>query len=89
MGIDCYKVEMVGDNTVKYNDHYVINVYELCNKCKEWAWENKFIVASFKNKFGWYASVDTYDDNPREAFKGDTEEEMVFAVCEWVLDELR
>ncbi len=42
LGVEVHSVEVVG-NMIKYNEHFVINIYEFSYLCKIWALDNCFV----------------------------------------------
>lgn len=72
---------------------YDINICELANKCKEWAFKcNDFILQSAfvpKGKFtSCYCIVTKNFSYPtlKENFHADTEVEAIFKSCQYILD---
>ncbi len=71
-----------------------INIHELAHKCKEWAYEQDYIVCSEKLRIGgWGACVFAPDNNTcyptiSAPFNADTEPEAIFNACEWVLENM-
>ena len=74
------------DTKNMYND---INIYELANKCKEWAYEIDFYIYSIFTFAGEGACYVTKDDEILKrlaTFAGDSEPEAIFKACQWILD---
>ncbi len=97
LSIDCNSNKIVG-NTVIYNEHYRINVYELMHFCKTWSstkYKNIFSRCEYKtpNTLGAIAYIidsfyiDRYHGSRIiESYKADTEPEAVFKACQWIYD---
>ena len=65
---------------------YVINIYELAHKCKEWAYEKGYQLASYPSGKDWYVCRDPY----KEPYEGDnTEPEAIFKACEWIMEQTK
>lgn len=69
-----------------------INIYELANKCKEWAFKSRLIIITgFTTSGDWsYSILEVIDINPY-AFEikvnwGISEPEAIFKACEWILE---
>ncbi|MCD6435172.1 MAG: hypothetical protein J7L15_02105 [Clostridiales bacterium] len=85
--------EMIGD-TIAYNDYEScsINIYELANKCKEWAINNDYQLSSYTD-FGtqdWFCQVTSIDNTGnvyKNTFCDVSEPETIFKACEWILKE--
>lgn len=79
------------------NPAYIINIYELAHKCKEWAFSKGYIISSGLtpvlgvNKDGWAEvfSSSTPLDGKLHTFKQLSESEAVFKACEWILKEAK
>ena len=73
------------------NEGILINIYELANKCKEWAIGNDYAIYS---SYGWRESsaqlVIGVGGNVLEmdTFVSRYEYEAIFKACEWVLKDL-
>lgn len=63
-----------------------INIYELAHKCKEWAWDNGWIVKSGTTKSGFDCEVWGYTFDKRKRLDGESEPEAIFKACQWILD---
>ncbi len=85
-------LELWNDNSIRYfaPKDYIINIYELANKCKEWALNlDEYSIESgltwgegYVNLFGRYSCSDS---EPDEIFVEDTEPEAIFKACEYIL----
>lgn len=64
-------------------DEY-INIYELAHKCKEWAYNKNYTLASYPSGKDWYVCRDPHKKEPY--IGAATEPEAVFLVCQWILD---
>jgi len=85
----------VGDNTLLYSlqsfeDIQDINIFELADKCKKWAYKlDEWIIESgvteeaYANLYGRYSCS---DDEPIETFSEDTEVGAIFKAAQWILD---
>lgn len=71
-----------------------INIYELANKCKEWATKHNFHLVSWtisyeavKNK-GYCQTHNTQDSTKEndKPFRESTEIKAIFKACQWILD---
>ena len=78
------KIKCIDEN---YQDE--INIYELANKCKEWAFKKDKYKWLFSYKSFTKCHCDIVDNQNRKfifiSFAGDNEPEAVFKACEWVL----
>lgn len=65
-----------------------INIYELANKCKEWAHTYKLSVRSFNGYGGWFCTISSWDDSTFKSkeFNATTEPEAIFKACQWILE---
>ena len=66
-----------------------INVYELAHKCKEWAWNNGYMLNTVilrADMQTWYCEDDYR--TTRSTWKAKTEVEAIFKACEWILKEM-
>ena len=89
---DEFQSDVVGYMMVQRN----INIYELMNMMKEWAWKNKKqIVSSMVNEDRnkedesvlWYASCTAYYEKALDGMYDKSEPDAVTKVCEWILNE--
>ncbi len=107
--IDCTEVESNGNTIYWYTREggiarSNINVYELANKCKEWALKvknkNYYIWTGINHNSKWdvfvteFKSLDTFEPVRDQAVfeplgAKDTEPEAVFRACEWILKETK
>jgi hypothetical protein len=64
-----------------------INIYELAHKCKEWALKSSYQLHSAMRN-GNLPIVVLIDEQDvlRHYFKADTEPEVIFKACEWLLE---
>ncbi len=91
---------MILSTTALHDDVY--NVYELANKCKEWALnvgnKNYYIWTGINHNSKWdvfvteFKSLDTFEPVRDQAVfeplgSKDTEPEAVFRACKWILKE--
>lgn len=67
--------------TVVHTEHGTINIYELANKCKEWAFIQGYALNS---NFRGYCDI--CDTGFLEGFEAETEPEAIFKACEWILE---
>lgn len=61
-----------------------INIHEIAHRCKEWAWQNGYIISSFPTPAYWRVVVGS-----RKVFIADNETEAIFKACEWILKETK
>jgi hypothetical protein len=97
LNADCYKIEYVNYNTIQYFDKDIfpderkqINIHELANKCKEWAYERDYLIYSIFSYAGEGSCYITKDDDIKKrlkTFSGDSEPESIFKACEWILSQ--
>ncbi len=66
-----------------------INIYELANKCKEWAVKSKGFILSKLIMFDTYTQwqVVVKQENFEEQFTADTEPEAIFKACEYIMEQ--
>jgi hypothetical protein len=65
---------------------YRVNIYELQNKCKEWALLNDYSCMSRPRLFGGWLSELMGDYGVEDTqFDADSEPETVFKACQWIL----
>ena len=64
-----------------------INIYELAHKCKEWALKSSYQLHSAMRN-GNLPIVVLIDEQDvlRHYFKADTEPEVIFKACQWILE---
>lgn len=103
--LGCFEIENIKqiDSTINYMEAIFepsgqydrlwfdksINIHELAHKCKEWAWEEGFIIEVFP--FG-YTVYGKYEDiSQRYALTNEEKEdkkpykpEITFKACEWI-----
>ena len=81
-----YKTSSVNGPWTSGSDVPLPNIYELANRCKEWAHSQNFMIQSYlyntKARADLLSSCDV-----DEKFQADTEPEAVFRACEWILKE--
>lgn len=72
---------------------YYINIYELANKCKEWALKQRYVLFSKIRLSSSLASCyfdvmgkHDYEDDYHNDFRAETESEAIFKSCQWILD---
>lgn len=66
-----------------------INIHDLANKCKEWANEEGYSIATRLMTYKWFIDLYRYESKkPKEKdFEMfDTEPEAIFKACEWILE---
>ena len=66
-----------------------INIYELVNRCKEWASSYKFEIESALGYCGDklpYARPIAYDGCEYDIIEAETEPEAIIKACQWILD---
>ena len=69
-----------------------INIYELAQKCKEWAYKQGYVILSGHSAYGigaFFCSCkgwlsENYDK--RIEINHNTEPEAIFQACQWILD---
>lgn len=100
LGYEASYIQMVGTKLC-FSCHIKggsnINIYELANKCKEWAMQTPYIVDQlainidriclpnkFKTRY-WCVWLLRYR-KVSEEFYADTEPEAIFKACQWILD---
>ncbi len=66
-----------------------INIYELANKCKEWAFTEGFILVSYKEENCWYCDVEERKTSANTISNNSakTEPEAIFNSCEFIFKE--
>lgn len=75
-----------------YGSKGSINIYELAHKCKEWAFNQSYIMESAyvtKGNFtSSYCKLENHFIYPKvkETFHEDTEIKAIFKTCQWILD---
>lgn len=68
-----------------------INLYELANKCKEWAFDEGFEIHSFKRANNFYRAYPVNigrGGSPIE-ISGMTEPESIFNACQYIYDNIK
>ncbi len=96
-----YKFEMLEDVTFEFRNpppgcisfktvftKDCINIYELANRCKEWAQDNQYQVSSYSD-FGthdWFSQITTLDEHRvnRKTFCAQDEARAIFLACEYI-----
>ena len=68
-----------------------LNIYELANKCKEWAFKEGYTLSSGTNNLSTlnrYSSLCEPIGDSIEYIEefAETEPEAIFAACQWILD---
>lgn len=68
-----------------------INIYELSNKCKEWAYNkgypfNVLYRYDYRDRCEPKYDIDLY--NHRKSFRDDIEHKAIFRACEWILKDM-
>ena len=98
-----HKDDLCSDNILIYwefdgyhNECRNINIYELANKCKDWAATKGYVLFSKTRLNSSLASCyfDTigrhdYEDDFHNDFRAETEPEAVFKACEWIRKKLK
>lgn len=95
LGVTIYGIKPVNKtNSIKYIFDCIgekrdgsINIYEVTHMCKEWAFNTKdcmFDIRYHTNSSDRHLSIMTYGSNS-QFFCGVTEYEVVFQLCEWLL----
>lgn len=85
--IDISAVDIDNDVPFMHKDYTTayINIYELAHKCKEWAFNQGYKLASYKHNQQYnFLCVDMCSLSFQ--FSGDTEPEAIFKACQWILD---
>ena len=88
LNTDIHTIQLIDDNKLKYNFKYIINIYELAHKCKEWALEYGFEINEGSDVSSVYRLSDS---NGLNCFSSSTPDkdfdiERVFRNCEWILN---
>ena len=66
---------------------FEINIYELANLCKEWAFRDEYSCMSRPRLFGgWICELMSGYGVEDIQFDETTEPEAIFKACQWVLD---
>ena len=76
----------VAGNPYNYITHDKINVYELANKCKEWAYSTYGIMIQSYPYCGKSRADALKGLEVDEVFKENTEVEAIIQACEWILE---
>ena len=87
LGEEVKSVELWKENSIRYfaPKDYIINIYELAHKCKEWSKDEVYYLESgYINGAVCRVYLDLED---MKIFWADTEPEAVFKACEWILKE--
>ena len=91
LGEEVKSVELWKENSIRYfaPKDYIINIYELMHKMKEWAVEDKGFMFSKLINFGAYTQYQVSIKQPsvEAEFMGTTEFEAMTKACEWILKE--
>ena len=58
-----------------------INIYELANKCKKWAYSIGYVLNSNSKSY-----CDVCDTGFITGFEATTEPDAIFKACQWILD---
>lgn len=67
--------------------YHTISIYELAYKCKEWAFDEGFVLKSYKRQ-GAFSETYHYAIDINEKiceWLANTEHEAIFKACEWIL----
>lgn len=85
------------DSEHKINEKDHINIFELANKCKAWAWNKHQIVISSSmcgyvkdhKHYALATAIGTLNGKEiDEEFFADNEPEAIFKTCEWILAQI-
>ena len=77
-----YNTEQIMD------DCETLNIHALANKCKQWAYKNKFgSINSFPSGLNWGVTIIKDTEAIFENYVSSTEPEAIFKACEWILKE--
>ena len=71
---------------------YVINIYELAHKCKEWAIDLYGGEAYFMrsgNYVDWFCETGFTNGFDTKKFTAGTELEAIFKACEWIMEQTK
>ena len=72
--------------TTMAND-FVINIYELAHKYKEWAWSLNFDLQVKRHKNdAFYCVIDERNITFHKSKWGVNEQETIFKACQWIFD---
>ena len=64
-----------------------INIHELANLCKEWAWSTfKYNIVQGISDRGYYSNILTSEILNVESFTATTPSETIFKACQWLLE---
>lgn len=80
-------IKIVDKSTTSGHYQFSVNLHELVYKCKEWAFDKGFVLKSYKKQgalSGTYHYAIDINDKVSE-WLSNTEEEVVFKACEWIL----
>jgi len=83
-----YKNEI--NYTIATGEYYCINIHELAHKCKEWAYEQEFILHIKRTgEIEYKLTVESLNINKvyflQQIFYSKTELQAIFEACEWIL----
>ncbi len=89
---EALQINYLGKNGVIYG--YMINIYDLSYKCKEWAFKNGYFLHTtmkinhITKELSYKVSIEP-TEYAEYAKTSDTEPEAVFEACEWILKNTR
>jgi len=95
LGEEVFEFEIAEDDrtmlwfsTTKDPDIFqAINIHELATKCKEWAFENNFVIKSFCEDDGEHdGGFCGVAEIGKIRFEQYREHEAIFKACQWILD---
>lgn len=71
-------------------DLYVINIYELVHKCKEWAFNQGRVLHTYSRPtvFNCVCKINYGKEYEVNTFILDSEPEAVFKACQWIFDNM-
>lgn len=79
---------------ISLNTGLEISVYELVDKCKKWAWNNRYTLntimkkSHITNKLCFKVIIEP-TEYAEYSLVGDEEVEAIIAACEWILKQLK
>ena len=78
----------ISGKTIIYNEHFVINIYELMYLCKEWALSKRYKINSRPDSVPtlWEAYINL-NITTCHSEVDDTEPKAIIKICEWILKE--
>ena len=87
-------VELWNNNTIRYfaPKDYIINIYELAHKCKEWGRDKYSIEISSalqRNDSPTYWKGPAVATIGNKTWSANTEPEAISKACEWILKETK